>query len=121
MSARLVILPPLAQFSGDKQNKVSPLEQFITYVADLIRVSGGRVWVDPTHIHMNPADAETLFSLLRKFMFETQGPYGANKAVMDWSRLQPREVVGVPRGYAVVNDRCIYIRSDKMVTPALKH
>ena len=121
MDMRIKKMPPIVIFTGDIENRVSPLEQYYTVAADLICVHGGRVFIDTNKIHVCPQDAEYLYTLLRRFMSTLEGEEGAKKAAHIWSQLSPREVRDVPIGHAIIEIGCFYIKPDRIVSPLTVH
>lgn len=120
--AKIVHLPQLHRFAGDRSRKVSPLSHFLTFVADLVCVQGGRVWVNPRRIHVSPSDADMLYAMTRTFYISVYGEEeGARICAQAWVRGHPREVPGIPPGHAMIESGTVYIEKKDVTKPALSH
>ena len=114
-------LPPLSLFSGDVELDVTPIEQFYAYAVGLARVAGGSVYVDIRKVFLCPQDAETLYSILRRFLVNAYGAEGANQAAHMWRQVKPRELRAVPQGHVVTEAGCLYIKPSGHVIPRVAH
>lgn len=118
---RMKELPAMSEFTGDKAEGVTPLEQFYNFAVDFFLVHGGRVFIDIQKIHISPEDCVLLYRSLLRFMLDLDPKEGGAKADVIWAQLAPCDQATVPIGHVVVEPGAVYIKRDRHVYPRVSH